>query len=340
VFNSKLVTLKSTSYEIMIGGRAKYANDNDKDIFLLYSGYFHGSNKTIELKKYYIFDQGSPTISQTLETALPDYKETGFLELVELDSPNQASVVCLAKFTQPVSTGQGYQVSLVSIKRDLSGINWMLRFNNNYQAEVKLKSNLYLMITRNADLYIEIISPSNGSVLQSIHYTIGNNEYLYYPQMAISSRFNTIFLVSSVRNIAASPTPSQNQLMRVSLFSTSDLSQMTDSFTFSQASTPYSIDVLQLNSSEQVIIKGTLDSVSNTDEQRFTLSLYPLVHTQSISTCSLSAYLSLTGVSGLLSSVTETSLSGLLTDISSNIRLYASSITYLSSPSALTTVSL
>ena len=340
IFNSKLENLKTTSYDIMIGGRANYANDNDKDIFLIYSGLFHGSNKTIEILKYYLFNQGSPTISQTLEATLPDYRETGFLAFVELDSPNQASVVCLTKFMEPVSTAQGYQVNLMSMKRDLSQLNWMLRFNNNYQAEVKLKTNLYLMITRGSDLYIEIINPSNGSVLQSIHYTIGNNEYLYYPQMAISNRFNTLFLLSSVRNITASPTPLQNQLMRVTLFSTADLSIMSDSFTFSQVSTPYTIDILQLSSSEQVIIKGTLDSVVNTNEQRFTLSLYPLVHTQSISTCSLSSYLNAIGVSGSLSSVTEASLSGLLTDISSNIRLYSSGITYVASPPALTTVSL
>ena len=115
---------------------------------------------------------------------------------------------------------------------------------------------------------------------------------------------------------------------------------MNESFTFSQVSTPHGIDILQLNSSEQVIIKGTLDSIANTDEQKFTLSLYPLIHAQSISTCSDSSSLTLTSATSTLTSVTESSLSGLLTSVSSNMRLYSSGITYMASPPTLTTVSL
>ena len=126
---------------------------------------------------------------------MPDYSETGFLSFLELDSPNQANFICLSKFTAPVSTTQGYQVNLMNLKRDLSQINWMLRYQNNYQAEAKLMTNIYLMITRGPDLYFQIINPLNGSTISQVHYTLGNNEYLYYPQMAISSRYNTIFFV-------------------------------------------------------------------------------------------------------------------------------------------------
>ena len=207
----------------MIGGRAKFIADSDKDAFLIYSGLFHGSNKTLEITKYYLFNQGSPTISQTLETALPSYSETGFLSFLELDSPNQANFVCLTKFTEPVTPSQGYQVNLMNLKRDLTQINWMLRFQNNYQAEAKINGNIYLMITRGTDLYFHVIKPSDGTLISQIHYAIGNNEYLYYPQMGISNRFKSIFLLSSIRKIAVSPTPLQNLQMRISLFSLSDL---------------------------------------------------------------------------------------------------------------------
>lgn len=340
IFNTNNNDLKNTSYEIMIGGRVDYDNDLTKDTFLLYYGAFHGKNATIEITHYQKFNQGTHSSTQTTEASLECYSESGFLNILE-DPTTSSNAISLIKFTESIATNSIYEVNLMSFYRNFTQINWMTRYQENYQAEAQVhNSKIYLVLTKNSNLYIQIINITSGSAITKVHYTLGNNEKLYYPQMDISDKYSTMFLVHKVINASTTPTPSEDNQMRISLFNTTDLSLKSESFTYSQQATPYSIDVLQVNNSEQVVVKGILDTIVDNSENRFTFSFFPLINTQDYSTCSATGSLSLTTAVGDPVTVSESILTGYFSSTISNMRWKNSGITYVASPIALTPTSL
>lgn len=340
IFDKNNNDLKNTSYEIMIGGRVDFDNDLTKDTFLLYYGAFHGKNATIEITHYQKFNQGTHSSTQTTEASLECYSESGFLNILE-DPTTSSNAISLIKFTESIVTNSIYEVNLMSFYRNFTQINWMIRYQENYQAEAQVyNSKIYLILTKNSDLYIQTINITSGSAITKVHYTLGNNEKLYYPQMDISDKYSTMFLVHKVVNASTTPTPSEENQMRISLFSTTDLSLKSQSFTYPQQATPYSIDILQLDDNEQVIIKGTIDTIADSSENRFTFSLFPLINTQDYSTCSASGSLSLTSATGDPVTVVESILTGYFSSVISNMRWKNSGIMYVSTPVALTPTSL
>jgi hypothetical protein len=333
VFNTKVRNLRATSYEIMIGGRVGYNDDTVKDTLLLYYGAFHSNNKTIDITKYFTFDQGTNSNTLTVEAGLNAYSESGFLAILE-DTKNSSNAISLVKFTQSVAVNQIYEVNLMSFKRDLSQINWMMRYQENYQAEARVSSgNIYLVLTKDSDLFIQTLDISTGSALSKVHYTIGNNEKLYFPQMQISDRFESLFLISQVTNVAVSPTPSENKAIRISLFDRTTLTLKANSFTYTQLGTPYDIQIHQTLDEESVIIKGILDGIVDDNESRFTIAMYPQLSTQDIGSCYSSAQLSLTLGASDPNNVTESTLTGFLIDALSHIRWNTSDIAYLATGS-------
>ena len=324
----------------MIGGRVGYDNDDEKDIFLLYYGIFHGSNSTIAITNYYMFNQG--TDSATILTAgdeLDSYSESGVLAI--LDDPLTTNhAITLTKFTEKVSSNQHYEVNLMSFFRNFTAINWMIRYRDNYQAEACIfDSKIYLMVTKEDELFFHVINPADGTMLNQVNYTIGNNEKLYFPQMAISNTFEKLFLIYKVDN-TTSTAPAQDNLMRVSIFETSDLSLDPSSFTYTEESTPYSIGVLQKSGSERVVIKGRIDTNTNEEDNRFTFSFYPILHTQDFGSCTTPDTMTLTPLATGPTYYADISLIGLLIDIDSNKRLNTSDITYVASPGSLTPTSI
>lgn len=281
IFDTKVRDMKSNSYELMIGGRVHFADPATKDIFLLYYGAFHGFNKTIEITHYYIFDQGTNANSQVNDTAnvIDSFSEDGVLNILE-DTTTKENVIVLLKFvTENSPTDFIYQVSLVSLKRDLSAGNWANRYTDNYQAEACFHNDkIYLMLTKDSELFFEIIDPSSGTVSSRVNYDLDNNEKLYFPQMAISDRFNTLFLVYKVAKSTGASTPGDNNKMRIATYDTATLNGVNEITSF--AATPFDIQILQKVNEEQIIIKGILDTGSTAEEKRFTMSMYPILNTQ------------------------------------------------------------
>ncbi|CAI2364729.1 unnamed protein product [Moneuplotes crassus] len=335
-FNTKSnSSLRADSYEFMMGGRTNYDNDASKDTFLLYSGVFHCKNTTISIQKFYKFDQGIPTVYNPSTISLDAYSESGLLAILE-DPNDSSSAAALLKFRGDTGGNIYYEVDLLSFKRDFSQINWMKRYQNNFQAEAFVNENLYLLLTIDSKIYLQVMNITTGSVATKIHYTIGSSEVMYYPQIGISTRFNKLFVVHKVSQLA--PTLTEIGDMRISIFSMTDLSLMTESFTFSKNATPYHMEISQINDKELVLIKGSLDDLTGED-MKFTLGVYPQTRTQDFGTCTTSSEMTLTVATDDTSSFTvvESSLSGLFTDIQISMRLNTSSITYTTAPSLVST---
>lgn len=283
-FETKSKEIKSTSYEIMIGGRTQYDDEDTKDVYLFYYGTFHGSNKTIELTSYFVFNQGTLTPTVAFEPNLDAYSESGILELLE-DPTSVKNAVSLVRFSEGDGTNRKYEVILMSFKRDFTQMNWLTKFRDNYQAEALFyDSKIYLLLTKNADLYLQIINPTDGIASKKVYFTINGNEKMFYPQMAVSKKIASLFIVHKVDKIAVSPVPAEMNKIRVSLFDTTNLTLSSNSFTFTQTGSPLSIDAIQTSGKEQVIMKGILDTGANDVDKRFTFSVYPVLNTQDLGT--------------------------------------------------------
>jgi hypothetical protein len=342
IFDTHNNDLKNTSYEIMVGGRLDYADDAIKDTLLIYYGVFDETDLSIKFNYNQKFSQGTNTFGRTIEASLGCYSESGFLNILE-DPLSSSNAISLIKFTSIDNTLPDpyiYEVNLMSFYRNFTQINWMMRYQDNYEAEAQIHdSKIYLILTKNSDLYIQTINISNGETIANVYYTIGNDEKLYYPQMAISDKYSTVFLVHKVVNVSPTATPSEDDHIRISLFNTSDLTLKAESFTYPHNATAYSIGILQLEGSEQVVIKGKLD---DTPSSRFTFSFFPLTHTQDYGSCSANGSLSLTPDFGNLVRVIEPVLTGYFTSVGPgpDIRDKLSSTAYETSPTSLNRLSL
>ena len=198
------------------------------------------------------------------------------------------------------------------------------------------------MLTLDSMIYFRIIDPASGSVNVSKTYSVDSSATLYLPQMATSERYQTLYLVYRVEKLNGSlSNPPNYQQIVMNFFNISDLEITSETFAFSELATPYSIDILQKSNEEQLFIKGLLDTGSDTYDQMFTISMYPLMHTQDFGNCSATLSLSVSSSSGDPTHISESSLSGLLNDTTTiAMNLNSSGLTYVSSPTSLTTSSI
>lgn len=283
VFETSLNTsLRSTSREIMIGGRLYYSNDAVKDKYLFMYGNYHGNNHSIDINEYISFDQGNvgPTVAYTAMISV--YTETGVLALLE-DTVNSHYTVCLLKNSYgDASTAQHYEVTLFSFDRStMADVNWINRYSDDYQAEAVFSDDkIYLMLTLDDELFFEAISSTDGTTLFSKSYDLEAGTYLYLPQMAVSERFGYLYLTYRVESSGGN----NDQQLIINLFETSDLSYSSDYFVFTSPGEPTDIKSLQLDDEDQVFIKAYLDSGSTVLDRMSTISLYPVMNTQDFDT--------------------------------------------------------
>jgi hypothetical protein len=189
----------------------------------------------------------------------------------------------------------------------------------------------FLVLTYNSELFFQKIDPASGNEVLYKKYDIGNNEKLTYLQFTISSRFKSAYIIHRIENITN--TNPEYQKIAINVFSTTTFTQLSEGFNFNEAGKPYSIATYQTLGSEQMLIKGILDTGANDTDKRFTLSLHPQLHTIDL-LCDTSLTSTFTSPTTTLPTTNKTT-TPTFTDIISNKIISPSTIVYAGSPTAL-----
>ena len=247
------------------------------------------------------------------------------------------------KFSEAVGVNQIYEVNLMSFSRDLSSVNWMKRYQDNYEAEAYFYSDkIYLILTKVGDLFIEVINPEDGTISAQAHHILSNPLIkFWYPQMTISNRFESIYLVYQIQKINPLSVVANDKELNVVIFSPTTLAIKSESISLKKLSTATGVSISQTLDKEQIIIKGILDGIVDNNENRFTLSMHPVVSNQDFgSTCFSHTYQTFTTGSITPAVVDEATLTGILSNTLTSIRWDSSGITYVASPATLSPTSI